>query len=454
MFQDKKIQSKKNQNLFDTEKNYSLAVRAIKFTGKALGIEHKKILRNKYEIEKILDQKRWNIRIIHDAQFFIKEYCSKVEPLRNSLKNALFVIFKKKLCSKCLDKIKRKWNNEISEEEIKAISFFSNKCCKIFQEKNNIQEKENISLLKVNTKEINSLNKKPKNQKVTSQKTLYQILLEKNLNWCRYCGTTEGVSWRPGPWGKNTLCNKHGCDYKGYGFSRGIPRLDLSSFNNEKIEQRVFPILQEFCSVCYLNSSFEKNILVSCFGCEKSYHQKCYETGINDDVLLKEGWFCSPECRLNIEKNKNEAKLPSKHLLPFSNTPKTYSGFVLRKKQKSEILFLDKKEKKIKIITKKKIKKPSENSFFVSDNKTYVEKSEILTPDWVENNNRPFLEEPQTDNEEEIISDEHYLKLHKIYEEKEKGGRLLRPAILEEIKKEEEKFFQNENLLLNNFRIL
>lgn len=37
-------------------------------------------------------------------------------------------------------------------------------------------------------------------------KTVFQQLTEQSIDWCRYCGTTEGVNWRPGPWGKRTLC--------------------------------------------------------------------------------------------------------------------------------------------------------------------------------------------------------------------------------------------------------
>lgn len=40
----------------------------------------------------------------------------------------------------------------------------------------------------------------------TSYPTIYQKLTKANVDWCRYCGTTEGVNWRPGPWGKRTLC--------------------------------------------------------------------------------------------------------------------------------------------------------------------------------------------------------------------------------------------------------
>lgn len=74
--------------------------------------------------------------------------------------------------------------------------------------------------------------------------TLFQMLTKANIDWCRYCGTTEGVNWRPGPWGKRTLCNKHGCDFKGYGFACKLPRLDLTSYAQETVDQRIRPVLQ------------------------------------------------------------------------------------------------------------------------------------------------------------------------------------------------------------------
>lgn len=36
--------------------------------------------------------------------------------------------------------------------------------------------------------------------------TVFENLTKLGIDWCRYCGTTEGVNWRPGPWGKRTLC--------------------------------------------------------------------------------------------------------------------------------------------------------------------------------------------------------------------------------------------------------
>lgn len=44
--------------------------------------------------------------------------------------------------------------------------------------------------------------KKPK----YSSLTVFETLTQSCIDWCRYCGTTEGVNWRPGPWGKRTLC--------------------------------------------------------------------------------------------------------------------------------------------------------------------------------------------------------------------------------------------------------
>lgn len=37
-------------------------------------------------------------------------------------------------------------------------------------------------------------------------RTIFERLTHAGIDWCRYCGTTEGVNWRPGPWGKRTLC--------------------------------------------------------------------------------------------------------------------------------------------------------------------------------------------------------------------------------------------------------
>ncbi|TPX64023.1 hypothetical protein SpCBS45565_g06207 [Spizellomyces sp. 'palustris'] len=66
--------------------------------------------------------------------------------------------------------------------------------------------------------------------------TVYEEFTQKGIDWCRYCGVTKAgqtAAFRPGPWGRRTLCNKHGCDYKGYGYADKQSRLDLTQFRGE-----------------------------------------------------------------------------------------------------------------------------------------------------------------------------------------------------------------------------
>lgn len=139
------------------------------------------------------------------------------------------------------------------------------------------------------------------------KKTVFQHLIEAGIDWCRYCGTTEGVNWRPGPWGKRTLCNKHGCDYKGYGLASRLPRLDLSAFSNEKLEERLRPVVQQFCIVCQSPEQTEKNNhLVLCSGgCSRAYHQQCHSPVITVNPSTDPvRWYCSPLCKENRKRNK------------------------------------------------------------------------------------------------------------------------------------------------------
>ncbi|KAI9485388.1 MAG: hypothetical protein EXX96DRAFT_476558 [Benjaminiella poitrasii] len=151
----------------------------------------------------------------------------------------------------------------------------------------------------------------------TAYPTIYQKLTRANVDWCRYCGTTEGVNWRPGPWGKRTLCNKHGCDYKGYGFACKLPRLDLKEFVTESIHDRDRPVLQLYCSGCQRKESWEGNILVRCEGCSKAYHQKCFHKTdeLNGDfVASKKAWFCDPSCCENAQRKRIIVELSRKRL--------------------------------------------------------------------------------------------------------------------------------------------
>ncbi|KAJ2219038.1 hypothetical protein IWW45_009409, partial [Coemansia sp. RSA 485] len=112
--------------------------------------------------------------------------------------------------------------------------------------------------------------------------TIFEELSHNGVDWCRYCGTTEGINWRPGPWGKRTLCNKHGCDYKGYGFASKMPRLNLKNFADEMLEERIRPVLQTFCQMCQQDFSECENVLIHCDGCHRAYHQNCHPEGIAD----------------------------------------------------------------------------------------------------------------------------------------------------------------------------
>ncbi|KAG0279507.1 hypothetical protein BGZ95_001023 [Linnemannia exigua] len=162
-------------------------------------------------------------------------------------------------------------------------------------------------------------NKTPKPQ----APTLFQMLTKANIDWCRYCGTTEGVNWRPGPWGKRTLCNKHGCDFKGYGFACKLPRLDLTSYAHETVEQRVRPVLQHFCHGCQSQESTASNKMLRCEGCPKAFHQACHgDSPISDEVAISDKpWFCDESCRENVKKKRVCVELPKKRL-PLMSTPK------------------------------------------------------------------------------------------------------------------------------------
>ncbi|OLY80006.1 hypothetical protein AYI68_g5911 [Smittium mucronatum] len=146
------------------------------------------------------------------------------------------------------------------------------------------------------------------------QLTIFEELTKMGVDWCRYCGTTEGINWRPGPWGKRTLCNKHGCDYKGYGFASKTPRLDLRSFINEPLENRKTPILQSYCHVCLTESSIESGQLISCKGCPISYHPSCLDR--SESFYDPNQFYCSENCRDSLKKRRIVVELQKKRL-PF-----------------------------------------------------------------------------------------------------------------------------------------
>ncbi|CAO3586554.1 unnamed protein product [Absidia cylindrospora] len=118
-------------------------------------------------------------------------------------------------------------------------SFWENRRATMFDDRDNTNSKDKLTKLskrKINSKQSTSsttvIKKRKQNKRAkmtvptsavippveshdhlekvdprpTCHPTLYQKLTKTNVDWCRYCGTTEGVNWRPGPWGKRTLC--------------------------------------------------------------------------------------------------------------------------------------------------------------------------------------------------------------------------------------------------------
>lgn len=131
------------------------------------------------------------------------------------------------------------------------------------------------------------------------------------------------------------LNSKHGCDYKGYGLASRLPRLDLSSYRNENIEDRLRPVIQEFCSICQERGKLINMIdikddsddsdedgdnkdnddlrLIPCDGgCSRAFHIRgCLQmnkennqsksfNNQQDDHL----WYCSHTCYENRKKKK------------------------------------------------------------------------------------------------------------------------------------------------------
>ncbi|KAI7822157.1 hypothetical protein BC939DRAFT_192345 [Gamsiella multidivaricata] len=110
---------------------------------------------------------------------------------------------------------------------------------------------------------------------------------------------------------------------RGYGFACKLPRLDLTSYAHETVDQRIRPVLQHFCHGCQSQESTAGNIMVRCEGCPKAFHQKCHgETVISDDIALSDKpWFCDEACKENVKKRRVCVELPKKRL-PLMSTPK------------------------------------------------------------------------------------------------------------------------------------
>ncbi|PWA00737.1 hypothetical protein BB558_003215 [Smittium angustum] len=196
------------------------------------------------------------------------------------------------------------------------------------------------------------IRKQTKNPNTINRKTVFQEFTKLGIDWCRYCGTTEGINWRPGPWGKRTLCNKHGCDYKGYGFASKTPRLDLRSFIGEPVDERNMPILQTYCYVCLKDTYDDENPLLYCDGCPNSYHKNCLcETEIKEPLNTPK-FFCTENCSRTCTTKKIVVEL-QKRKLPFMCSPSSVYA---------------KSETNKKISTPQKLEKPKHSTLTQNEN--------------------------------------------------------------------------------------
>lgn len=260
--------------------------------------------------------------------------------------------------------------------------------------------------------------------------TIFEKLLQSNIDWCRYCGTTNGVNWRPGPWGKKTLCNRHGCDFKGYGFAAHKPKLDLTPFLNEPLNERNIPIVKEYCMHCQSKISIESNPLVMCHGCPRSFHYKCYQKELGtvpSDCVFEEGkaWFCNAECRTNHTSLAIIIELP-KRSMPFSIAsnrsspikPKSFIRPIIRRPRSSCSSFLS---------SYRRSKEPVDSFTYNSEligklSQCPLETSHIQLPKWTLYESGNVLDDEEI---EECTQDDVFIQRHLPFENLERNNKLL-----------------------------
>ncbi|KAJ3351206.1 hypothetical protein GGF32_004426 [Allomyces javanicus] len=132
--------------------------------------------------------------------------------------------------------------------------------------------------------------------------TMYEQLTARGVPWCRFCGVTESPNWRQGPWGKKSLCNKHGCAWSGIAGNKRI-RLDLRGYVEETLEDRIIPVVQDYCWLCQGKEQRDvAHDLQRCGGCQKAFHATCLRTA-GPPRAGATRWFCSVSCSLRTVDN-------------------------------------------------------------------------------------------------------------------------------------------------------
>ena len=247
---------------------------------------------------------------------------------------------------------------------------------------------------------------------------LFEALNAAGVPWCRYCGTTESLSWRPGPWGPNTLCRRHGCGFVGFDTTAGHDRLDLSPFAHET--RRTQPILKNICRTCWERIDTTDDASRSCKGCSLAYHEGCAPK--RPDEL--DNWYCDSQCRHSLPRVSVRIKIPHGTKLPYERQPveKMDSPTILVPSPRHPIPSISSNTK-----TRPSLKRRLREDAFEAP--TTKDIKVIAVPFW--RKSLPTMLDHVTCNED--ITPNALISRHTRYEEAEKSTRLLRPEVLKSL---------------------
>lgn len=273
----------------------------------------------------------------------------------------------------------------------------------------------------------------------TDDGNLYARLGKHNKNWCRFCGTTAGHKWYPGPWGPRTLCYRHSESCK------TTDKLDLSCFLHEK--ERKEPVIRDYCRKCW-NRLDVRSSCLRCYGCPFSYQVGCVPP---NSRMINNHWFCSGACQANLEKLGINVNLPYQAIMPFSQVevvsdmgevPIIPCHVINRNSgEKRKISFEVEEEDK-----ENNPKKHRSNSAPTVP-AGYMRKVDIPVPGVIRHSmcaarryssvNPPAVSHSSKLRHEEAIDDQTYLNRHKRYETMELSSRICRPQILKRLLKKQ-----------------
>jgi len=308
----------------------------------------------------------------------------------------------------------------------------------------------------------------PRLESVELEAPLYELLIETNRDWCRYCGAVSAKEWLDGPWGAHSLCGTHGRAYQRRHYSnnanfgrhsmQGALFLDLAPYEQESKEQRRQPVTQSTCIRCF--QPFRPgDRFVACAGCPLAFHHRCIMVGnrtslpppppppsSSDEAPLL--WFCGQSCRERLETFQREVNAfrQRQSLQQFSNGGRFAKRLSMPLSPPASLSSSGSEEADTHPAAKRKRKSwagtggNQQSDLLVCFDATAVlrssfmqsrEKTSVLVPNF-ETIPFPVDQQSGTSPVDEVIpSDLDMLVRHQRLEAAEKDHRLLRPAVLE-----------------------